>query len=77
MRVMVVLEDSPKQILLVKIGKEVVNDVAKLLARSRRDEAIVTALTKGEIQGQVGEEEASHIKADLLLTREGTHWNLV
>ena len=74
---MVILDDSPKQILLVKIRRNTVNDVAKLLAKSRRDEAIMTALTEGEIQGQVSEEEASHIKADLLIRRNGTHWNLV
>jgi len=76
-RVLAVVNNNPKEILLIEVGKESIHEIARLLGESKRDEAIVAVLTKGNIQGRFNEEEASRIEAELLLTREGTHWSLV
>ena len=76
MRVLVTVENSPKQRLLVILDKEAVRDVKGCLSRNNRDKAIMTALTKGDVQGRVSEEEARSVQADLILTKYGAYWNL-
>lgn len=72
---MIVLENNPKKILLVTLNGEAVKDIANLLAESRRDDAIMTALANGEIQGRISEDEMHSINADLLIRRGGSHWS--
>ena len=76
MRVLVTVENSPKQRLLVTLNKEAIRDVKGFLSRNKREKAIMTALTKGDVCGRVSEEDARNVQADLILTKYGAYWNL-
>ena len=76
MRVLITVESSPKQRLLVELNKETAKAVKGLLGSRKRDKAIMTAITKGEFMGSIGDKEARSVDVDLILTKHGAYWNL-
>ena len=78
MRVLVVIRRSPTQRYLVELHTDkLVKEVSKLLARHRNSKAIVTALSKGRFDREILENEANKIDADVIITEEGVHWDLM
>jgi len=78
MRVLVVIRRSPAQRFLVELHtNKLVKEVSALVAKHRNSQAIVTALAKGRFGREVYENEAQKVKADIILTEESAHWDLM
>jgi len=78
MKVLVVIRRSPAQRLLVELHtSRLVKEVSTLLARRRNSQAIATTLAKGRFDREVSEGESYKIRADVILTEESTHWDLM
>ncbi len=78
MRVIVVVENSPKKHYLVDLRSNAIADRVKgLIADHKRDEAIVTALSEGAYNGEVAEKDLPNTTADVILTRNSTYWDLM
>jgi len=78
MKVIVVIKRSPTQRFLVELHtNKLVKEVSTLLARRRNSQAIVTVLVKGRFEREISENEACKIKADVILTEESVHWDLI
>ena len=78
MRVLVVIRRSPAQRFLVELHtNKLVREVSALVAKHRNSQAIVTALAKGRFDREVYESEAQKVKADIILTEESAHWDLM
>lgn len=77
MRVLVLLSSNPGDGFLVKLHtEELVREIKRLIAKRNNSKAMVTALTKGKIEREVGHGEAKSIAAELLLTKERACWDL-
>jgi hypothetical protein len=77
MRVLVLLSSNPGDGFLVKLHtEELVREIKKYLAKRNNSKAMVTALTKGKIEREVGHGEAQDVKAELVLTKERACWDL-
>ena len=69
---------SPAQRFLVELHtNKLVREVSALVAKHRNSQAIVTALAKGRFDREVYENEAHEVKADVILTEESAHWDLM
>ena len=69
---------SPAQRFLVELHtNKLVREVSALVAKHRNSQAIVTALAKGRFDREVYESEAQKVKADIILTEESAHWDLM
>ena len=78
MKVLVVIKKSPAQRFLVELHTDkLVKEVATLVGKRRNSQAIVTALSKGKFEQEVSEGELPKIKADLILSEESAHWDLI
>jgi len=78
MKVLVVIKKSPAQRFLVELHtNDLTKEISNLVARRRNSQAIATALAKGRFEGEIPENEAQKIKADMILTEESAHWDLV
>jgi len=78
MRVLVLLSSNPGDGFLVKLHtEELVQEVKNDLIERDNSRAIITALTKGRIEREIGHGEARHVDAELILTRERACWNLM
>lgn len=77
MKILVVIRRSPAKRFLVELHtNKLVKEVSALLARRRNSQAIATTLAKGRFDREVHEDERQGIKADIILTEEGVHWDL-
>jgi len=77
MKVLVVIKRSPTQRFLVELHtNKLVKEIAALLARRRNYQAIATTLARGRFDREISKNEACQIKADIILTEEGAHWDL-
>jgi len=73
-----VIRRSPAQRFLVELHtNKLVREVSALVAKHRNSQAIVTALAKGRFDREVYESEAQKVKADIILTEESAHWDLM
>ena len=78
MKVLVVIRRSPTQRFLVELHtNKLVKEVSELVAKRKNSQAIATALAKGRFDREVHENEAHGIKADIILTEESVHYDLV
>lgn len=78
MRAIVVVENSPKKHYLVELPSGAIAErVKRLLANHKRSEAIVTALSEGDYNGEVEEKDIPNTAADVILTKNGTYWDLM
>lgn len=78
MKVLIVIKRSPVQRFLVELHtNKLVKEVATLLAKRRNSQAITTTLAKGRFDREIPENEAHKIKADIILTEENVHWDLM
>ena len=78
MKVLIVIRRSPAQRFLVDLHtNKLVKEVSTLLARRRNSQAIATTLAKGRFDREILENEAGKIKADIILTEESVHWDLM
>ncbi len=78
MKILVVIRRSPAQRFLVELHtNRLVKEVSTLLARRRNSQAIATILAKGRFDGEIHENEAGKIKADIILTEESAHRDLM
>ena len=78
MRILVVIKRSPARRFLVELHtNKLVREVSTLLARRRNSQAIATTLAKGRFDREIPENEAHTIRADIILTEESVHWDLV
>jgi len=77
MHVLVVIRKSPVRRFLVELHtNRLVREVARLAGKRKNSQAIVTALTKGKFEREVGESDLPGVKADLILTEENARWDL-
>jgi len=78
MRVLVLLSSNPGDGLLVKLHNEkLVREVRNSIARRDHSKAMVTALTKGRIECEVGHDQVHKIDAELILTKDRACWNIM
>jgi len=78
MKVLVVIKRNPTQRFLVELHtNKLVKEVATLLARRRNSQAIAATLAMGRFDREIPENEAGKIKADIILTEESVHWDLM
>lgn len=78
MKILVVIKRSPAQRFLVELHtNKLVKEVSDLVAKRRNSQAIVTALAKGRFEREIHENEAHGVKADIILTEESVHWDLM
>jgi hypothetical protein len=77
MRVLVLLSSNPGDGFLVNLHtEELVREIKRYLAKRNNSKAMVTALTKGKIEREVGHGEAQDVKAELVLTKKRACWDL-
>ena len=77
MRVLILLSSNPGDGFLVRLHTEaLVREIKKYIAKRNNSKAMVTALTKGKIEREVGYSEAQDIKAELVLTKDRVCWDL-
>jgi hypothetical protein len=77
MKVLVVIRRSPAKRFLVELHtNKLVKEVSMLLAKRRNSQAIAATLAKGRFYREIHENEANTVKADMILTEEGAHWDL-
>ena len=77
MRVLVLLSSNPGDGFLVKLHTEqLVREIKGYLAKRNNSKAMVTALTKGRIEREVGHGEAHNVKAELVLTKDRVSWDM-
>jgi len=77
MRVLVIIENSPRQGFLVRLPREnLIKDIKSLITRKKHSTAIMKALTEGVIEKTIPDREEGSIKVDLILTTSGAHWDL-
>ena len=77
MKILIKIHRSPEQLFLVDLkGKNLIRDVAKMIARGRHSQAIVTALSKGKFERQIKHHEIPNEKVDVILSKERASWDL-
>ena len=77
MKMLIVVEHSPKQRFLVSLHtKELAKEVKRLIDRKRHSQAIVTALSKGRFEREVEYSELPTIEADLILSENNVSWDI-
>ena len=78
MKVLIVIKRSPAQRFLVELHtNKLVKEVATLIGRKRHSQAIATTLAKGRFDREIPDNESGKIKADIILTEESVHWDLI
>jgi len=78
MKILVVIRRSPAQRFLVNLHtNKLVKEVSTLVAKKRNSQAIVTALTKGKFEREIPETESGKVDADIILTEESVHYDLM
>lgn len=78
MKILVVIRRSPARRFLVKLHtNRLIKEVSALLAKRQNSKAIATALAKGVFEREVYEGEIYNYKADMILTEESVHWDLM
>lgn len=76
MRVLVLLSSNPGGGFLVKLHtEELVREIKNLIGKRSNSKAMVTALTKGRIEREVGHHDSNAVDAELVLTTDRVCWN--
>lgn len=77
MKILIVVEHSPKHRFLVDLRtKKLAKEVKSLVDRKRRSQAIVTALSKGRFEREVADNELPLVEADLILSENNVSWSI-
>jgi hypothetical protein len=77
MRVLVVVERSPKHRFLVRLHDEaLVREVKALVNKKRYALAMVTALSEGIFEKEFAAQELPDTKVRLILSEDGANWDL-
>lgn len=78
MKVLVVIEREGIYRLLVKLPtQKLVEEVLGLVNKRRHSQAMISALTKGRFEKEVGRHELAGLKADLILSENSVSWDLI
>ena len=78
MKILVIIKRSPAQRFLVELHtNKLIKEVATLIGRKRHSQAIATTLAKGRFDREVHENETHKVGADIILTEESVHWDLM
>lgn len=78
MKVLVVIRRSPARRFLIELHtNKLIREVKALISERRNSKAIATALAKGVFEREVHEDEIYSHKADMILTEESVHWDLM
>ena len=77
MKVLVIVERSPKHRFLVRLHKPgLVRDVKTLVNRKKYATAIVTALSRGVFEKEISVEELPGLDARLILSEDSANWDI-
>ncbi len=77
MRVLVLLSNSPKKALLIKLHtEELVKELKEFLGNRQRAKAMKIALAKGNVEKKVRLCDIPITNADLILTKDAARWDL-
>ena len=77
MRIMIVIPGKLQKLLLVKLEtKKLIEEILEHIGHSRHEDAIIAALMKGSFLREVGNSEAPHVEADLILSKTNVMWDL-
>lgn len=78
MKILIKIQRNPKKLFLVELhGKALIREVASLISKRKHSKAIVTALSKGKFLKEVAEQDLPNIDADLILTENHAHFDLM
>ena len=77
MQVLVIFAESEKQFLIKLEDNAHIEEVKGLVIAKKRKQAMISALSKGRLIRELTEDEYHYIEADLILTQNGAHWNLI
>jgi hypothetical protein len=77
MKVLIVIERSPKQRFLIELHtKALAKEVRDLVNNRKHTKSITTAFSKGRFQKEVEHHELPGLKADLILSENSARWDL-
>jgi rRNA pseudouridine-1189 N-methylase Emg1 (Nep1/Mra1 family) len=77
MKILVVVERSPKHRFLVRLHKPgLVKEVKELVSRKKYACAIVTALSQGIFEKEVSVEDLPYLDARLILSEDSANWDI-
>ena len=77
MKILVVVEHSPKQRFLVDLRTEkLAKKVRMLINRKKHSQAIMAALSRGRLEREVEYHELPAIEADLILSENNVSWDI-
>lgn len=75
MRILIVVERSPRQRFLVHLHTDALRDEVKsLIGKSRHSEAMALAFARGRFEREVDESEIAHLDTRLILTEKAAKW---
>lgn len=78
MKVLVVMRRSPARRFLIELKtSRLIKEVKQLLSERHNSKAIATILAKGIFEKEIYEDEIRSNKADMILTEQSVHWDLV
>lgn len=78
MKILVILERSPKYRFLVKLKDEkLARDIKRLVDRKKYSTAMVKAVYFGSFEKEILAEELPFTGADLILSEKSAHWDLL
>ena len=77
-RILIITPKKPKQMFLVKLHTdELIDEVKNLINKRKHPQAMVYALSKGEVEEYLTQHEIFHTGAELILTEDAARWDLI
>lgn len=77
MKVLIIIERSPKRRFLVNLhGKSLIKEIKNLINKRKHSQAIVTALAMGKFKNEIKERELPTLRADLILSETNANWDI-
>ncbi len=78
MRILARVSEYPPRYILIAIGKDALkNSIRRLIRKGSYSRAILAALKKGDVIREVMQGELAGEEADLILTADRAHWDLM
>ena len=78
MKVLVVIERDNIYRLLVKLTtQKLIEEVLGLVNKKRHSQAMLSALTKGSFEKEVGYHDMATLKTDMILSEHSASWDLM
>lgn len=72
MKILVIKNTSPKQVLVTLHTDKLVREVATLIGKKKYSKAISTILEEGRFEREIKNVDIEKVRADLILTEEET-----